>query len=209
MFIVVLFVSFVSTALSYYVPEQGRWMNRDPVGEAGGVNLYGFNLNNPVDRIDTDGRSSLANPANAAVVAEAEAAAAGFPSYAAMQAAAREAARRAALYGAAATALSQSQCKPKNDDPCKRFNDLRNYLRQEQNEVLKGVSNVIKAKGTQADLNAVPGLTPELKEMIGAMYDSAADCFRGKRDVTFNEERAKFLRGQRSTGPGSNLPGGG
>ncbi len=26
----------------YYNPETGRWPNRDPIGEAGGLNLYGF-----------------------------------------------------------------------------------------------------------------------------------------------------------------------
>ncbi len=26
----------------WYWPEIGRWMNRDPIGEEGGENLYGF-----------------------------------------------------------------------------------------------------------------------------------------------------------------------
>jgi RHS repeat-associated protein len=30
----------------YYSPEMGRWVNRDPIEEDGGVNLYGFALNN-------------------------------------------------------------------------------------------------------------------------------------------------------------------
>ncbi len=28
------------TGLRYYTPEPGRWLNRDPIGEEGGVNLY-------------------------------------------------------------------------------------------------------------------------------------------------------------------------
>ena len=32
----------------YYDPETGRWPSRDPIGERGGVNLYGFVFNNPV-----------------------------------------------------------------------------------------------------------------------------------------------------------------
>ncbi len=36
----------------YYLPEVGRWLNRDPIGEAGGVNLYGFVLNSPSDYTD-------------------------------------------------------------------------------------------------------------------------------------------------------------
>ena len=32
----------------YYNPELGRWLNRDPIQEWGGSNLYGFVLNNPL-----------------------------------------------------------------------------------------------------------------------------------------------------------------
>ncbi len=39
----------------YYNPETGRWLNRDPIGERGGVNLYGFVGNNPVNQIDALG----------------------------------------------------------------------------------------------------------------------------------------------------------
>ncbi len=30
------------TGRRYYSPELGRWINRDPIGERGGVNVYGF-----------------------------------------------------------------------------------------------------------------------------------------------------------------------
>jgi len=33
--------------LRYYNPETGRWVNRDPIEEEGGVNLYGFVANDP------------------------------------------------------------------------------------------------------------------------------------------------------------------
>ena len=36
----------------YYSPKLGRWISRDPLGEAGGINLYGFVRNNPVHRYD-------------------------------------------------------------------------------------------------------------------------------------------------------------
>ncbi|MCG3128345.1 MAG: hypothetical protein CHACPFDD_03229 [Phycisphaerae bacterium] len=39
----------------YYSPRLGRWMSRDPIGEAGGVNLYGFASNDPLDEVDTLG----------------------------------------------------------------------------------------------------------------------------------------------------------
>jgi uncharacterized protein RhaS with RHS repeats len=36
----------------FYDPETGRWPSRDPIGERGGVNLYGFVGNDPVRRWD-------------------------------------------------------------------------------------------------------------------------------------------------------------
>jgi RHS repeat-associated protein len=35
-----------------YNPFDGRFLNRDPIGEDGGLNLYGFASNDPVDRVD-------------------------------------------------------------------------------------------------------------------------------------------------------------
>jgi RHS repeat-associated protein len=35
-----------------YDPETARWLSRDPIGEAGGINLYGYVLNNPVNLWD-------------------------------------------------------------------------------------------------------------------------------------------------------------
>lgn len=36
----------------FYDPDLGRWLNRDPIGEMGGVNLYGYVENNPINAID-------------------------------------------------------------------------------------------------------------------------------------------------------------
>ena len=36
----------------FYAPEVGRWLTRDPLGEAGGLNLYAFTGNNPVNWVD-------------------------------------------------------------------------------------------------------------------------------------------------------------
>jgi RHS repeat-associated protein len=38
--------------LRYYVPDTGRWLSRDPLGEQGGVNLYGFVQNAPTTWCD-------------------------------------------------------------------------------------------------------------------------------------------------------------
>ncbi len=44
----------------YYAPRWGRWLSKDPIGERGGVNLYGMCNNNPVSIVDVDGRSTHA-----------------------------------------------------------------------------------------------------------------------------------------------------
>jgi RHS repeat-associated protein len=41
----------------YYSANTGRWLSRDPIGEKGGRNLYGFVSNEPTDKVDKDGRS--------------------------------------------------------------------------------------------------------------------------------------------------------
>jgi RHS repeat-associated protein len=43
----------------FYDPSLQRWLNQDPIGELGGLNLYGFTYNNPVNNVDTDGRFVL------------------------------------------------------------------------------------------------------------------------------------------------------
>jgi uncharacterized protein RhaS with RHS repeats len=39
----------------FYDPGAGRWLNRDPIGEEGGVNLYGMVGNDGVGRVDVLG----------------------------------------------------------------------------------------------------------------------------------------------------------
>ena len=39
----------------YYDPVDGRWLSRDPIEEQGGVNLYRFVENNPLDAVDPAG----------------------------------------------------------------------------------------------------------------------------------------------------------
>jgi len=45
-----------------YSPALGRWPNRDPIGEQGGVNLYWFNGNNPLTKFDALGLLPLDYP---------------------------------------------------------------------------------------------------------------------------------------------------
>lgn len=42
-------------ALAFYPPEQGRWINRDPIEEQGGANMYGFVGNTPINVADNLG----------------------------------------------------------------------------------------------------------------------------------------------------------
>ncbi len=56
----------------YYTADTGRWLNEDPIGEVGGVNLYGFVQNDPISWVDAFGLDlapSLALPAGAALEA--------------------------------------------------------------------------------------------------------------------------------------------
>jgi RHS repeat-associated protein len=47
----------------YYDPTTGRWPSRDPIEEEGGINLYGFVVNNGVNQLDYLGLISGSNPA--------------------------------------------------------------------------------------------------------------------------------------------------
>ncbi|WP_339132894.1 MAG: RHS repeat-associated core domain-containing protein [Candidatus Electrothrix sp. GW3-4] len=42
----------------YYSPDTGRWLSRDPIGEEGGLNLYGFVRNDGINDTDPKGLSS-------------------------------------------------------------------------------------------------------------------------------------------------------
>ena len=47
----------------FYNPKLGRWLNRDPIEEKGGINLYGFTYQSPINNFDVLGltiRDSLA-----------------------------------------------------------------------------------------------------------------------------------------------------
>jgi RHS repeat-associated protein len=43
----------------YYSPEVGRWVSRDPIGEQGGINLYGMVGNDGVGRVDVLGLTDV------------------------------------------------------------------------------------------------------------------------------------------------------
>ncbi|MGF1761911.1 hypothetical protein L4C32_00740 [Aliivibrio kagoshimensis] len=41
------------------MPNLGRWLNRDPLQEAGGINLYAYVNGDPMGYVDPDGRYSV------------------------------------------------------------------------------------------------------------------------------------------------------
>jgi hypothetical protein len=49
----------VHSAYAFYDPHVGRWVNRDPIGEVGGNNLYGFVRNLPTMRVDYLGQMTV------------------------------------------------------------------------------------------------------------------------------------------------------
>ena len=53
-------VTLVQNAQAFYNPSTGRWLNRDPIEENGGINLYCFVQNNSIDEIDPIGLAGSA-----------------------------------------------------------------------------------------------------------------------------------------------------
>jgi RHS repeat-associated protein len=52
----------------HYDPTLQRWINQDPLGETGGINLFGFVRNNPINQVDPNGRNPLLIPLIAALL---------------------------------------------------------------------------------------------------------------------------------------------
>ena len=53
--LLLLCVSLAREAQAFYNPSTGRWLSRDPIGEKGGLNEYGFVSNNPMKHFDKIG----------------------------------------------------------------------------------------------------------------------------------------------------------
>ena len=51
----------VGSGFRFYDPSLQRWINQDPLGEAGGINLYGFVGNDPVNFVDRWGLEKYTN----------------------------------------------------------------------------------------------------------------------------------------------------
>ena len=51
----------ISYQRRFYRPDLGRWLNRDPIGEDGGINLYGFCQNSLPYKVDFLGKIECCN----------------------------------------------------------------------------------------------------------------------------------------------------
>jgi RHS repeat-associated protein len=91
----------------FYLPELQRWLNRDPIGEEGGINLYGFVNNAPTHTIDLFG---LASGGSATLVLEPTLLLTSEEIAAALAAA-------AAAEAAAARERLRADCAPPNQKP--------------------------------------------------------------------------------------------
>lgn len=49
----------IAHAHAFYNPQSGRWLNRDPIEENGGLNLHNFVQENPITVVDSDGLVSF------------------------------------------------------------------------------------------------------------------------------------------------------
>ena len=58
-FLLLLALATVLPARAWYDPGHGRWCSRDPIGEQGGVNLYGFVGNDGIDSMDPLGLEDI------------------------------------------------------------------------------------------------------------------------------------------------------
>ncbi len=69
---ILLWLAATQTGWSFYNPHPGTWLNRDPISEVGGNNLYAFVNNDPINQNDPDGLL----PCNATEIATCQARAA-------------------------------------------------------------------------------------------------------------------------------------
>ncbi|HBQ37507.1 MAG TPA: hypothetical protein DD714_00595 [Candidatus Omnitrophica bacterium] len=54
----------------YYDPRTGRFLQEDPLGLMGAINLYRYALNNPVNRVDPFGLLSIMRPVGVQIIAD-------------------------------------------------------------------------------------------------------------------------------------------
>lgn len=66
-FACVLFLG-VLESWAVYDPSTGRWLSRDPIQEQGGLNLYGYAYNDPINLVDPYGLDIIVNNTGVPIV---------------------------------------------------------------------------------------------------------------------------------------------
>ncbi len=59
---VIALTGLLPTARAFYAPAEQRWLNRDPIQEQGGMNLYQFAGNEPIQLVDAFGETAIPWP---------------------------------------------------------------------------------------------------------------------------------------------------
>jgi len=172
----------------FYDPATQRWLNKDPMGEDGGVNLYGYVGNNPANGIDPHGLHPVSELL-AAIAAEDAAAIdlilstygeSGMLSQAVMQAG-RQAAANLARKKALQSGLDKAKyCTDKVGKLAKEFSkkekDVKKAIEQAKQSNLKGGGG----KGLKRNPNVKVDMTngeiyPKTSE--GGLGDSIGNIF--------------------------------
>jgi len=179
----------------YYAPLTGRWPNRDPIAERGGLNLYAMVGNNPLNRIDAFGLSGsvVGLPAQIPILIEsgwtaAEIAEAFGVSVAVVTAmiAANE------LAEAAQQVVKNAQRNAKGKDPCEKAKDAVRQVRKGIESLEKVIQ---KHQGWINDPTSYPGggVTPGDPRIPRWINDWLGDIAKAQGNIEKSKKALDIL----------------
>jgi len=174
--------------------DTGRWLNRDPIEEIGGVNLYGFVHNSPIGRFDRKGLSFLWDTLLGCVKSVGEKALEKYLD-------------KVFACGALTRRLRDGEPSPGEAeycdiDLCKGF-DFKPKIKTEYTPtslakdisdcLLSSLKSKLKSKGIE---DALKGITdPNKRELLQRLLEEAADYEPAKSELTF-VANAKCVKGK-------------
>jgi RHS repeat-associated protein len=166
----------------YYNASSGRWLSRDPMGEQGGVNLYGFVGNNGVNAVDLLGLWSSPNMSFPQMVAQGMSArdialVLGIP-----LATATAMVEAEKLVQAAKQKVEQLERDAKGKDPCERARDA---VKRAEKSIKSFEKNIDKHEKYINDPNSYPGgLQPPYDQFPErAIKDWQGDIRKAKGEI--------------------------
>jgi RHS repeat-associated protein len=143
----------------YYNPSTGRWLSKDPIEEQGGLNLYGFVINNPINKFDRLGLH-LAGELPAEIGLEIEAGVsleqivADFADWGLTLARAKQIATAIVTAAAVEEIIKNVQRNAKGKDP---FEKAKNALRQVQRGIQNTLNTIKDHEGYINNPSSYPG----------------------------------------------------